>query len=483
MRFLEMPNTPAGTRLVGVCLATTLLAACGGGGGDPAPVVEATVLGVQANAVLEGTTGQTNLVLVVTLDKPVVNSVTLSYSTASLAKAGVVGAAAGVATGGAACGGAVDYIANNAGSPVSVTIAAGGAAVVNVPIAVACGDTVFEPNESFSLAWTSGSANGTLTASVINDDAGGLNSAGVATVLGGGAAFGRDTNALTNSNADGALGFSFANTAVGACRVDQVTGLTWATLDGFAYTQAAVATRVTAENGLALCGFSDWRVPGVEELASLVDASRSAEPINADTNGATMMTSQYWSEDARVGSINDQMVVDFSALGAVSFRLKTQTAGVRLVRGTVFTDPCLGASFVDHTDGTVSDTRTGLMWKQCPEGLSGGACGTGAAIDTSTTVPVTRVTTVNADPATLGLGYADWRIPSRQELASLVCRAAPAAPLINAAVFPATDAVAYLTSTLHPLSGLPWFVGFDADGSVGVGNVGGKRLRLVRAGQ
>lgn len=482
MRFLEMPNSPAVTRLVGVCLASTLLAACGGGGGAPAPVVEATVLGVQANAVLEGSTGQTNLELVVTLDKPVVNSVALSYSTASLAKAGVVGAAAGVATGGAACGGAVDYIANDAGSPVSVTIAAGVTSVVNVPISIVCGDTVFEPNESFSVAWTAGAANGTVTASVINDDAGGLNSAGVATVLGGGDAFGRDTNPLTNLNADGALGFSFENTPTGSCRTDKVTGLTWGTLDGSTPTHSAVATKVTTANGVALCGFSDWRVPGVEELASLVDASRSAEPINADTNGATMMTSQYWSEDARVGGINDQMVVDFSALGAVGFRLKTQTAGVRLVRGTVFTDPCVGASFSDHTDGTVSDTRTGLMWKQCSEGLSGGACGTGAAVDTTTTTPVTRVNTVNADPATLGLGYSDWRIPSRQELASLVCRAVGAAPLINTAVFPATDAVAYLTSTLDP-SGRSWFVGFDIDGSVGPGNVGGKRLRLVRAGQ
>jgi hypothetical protein len=483
MRFLEMPNYPMVTRLAGVCLVSTLLVACGGGGGGALPVVEASVLGVQASAVLEGNVGQTNLVLIVTLDKPVVSSVTLRYSTASLAKAGVAGAAAGVATGGSACGGAVDYIAIDAGNPVSVVIPAGGGAVVNVSFPVVCADTAFEPNERFSLVWSAGAANGTLAASIINDDAGGLNGAGVATVLGGGAAFGRDTNPLTNSNADGALGFSFANTAVGACRADNVTGLTWGTLDGFAYTQAAVAAQVAAANGVALCGFTDWRVPGVEELASLVDAAKPAEPVNADTNGATMMTGQYWSKDARVGSINDQMVVGFSSLGAISFRNKTLTAGVRLVRGTAWGDPCVGAPFVDHADGTVSDTRTGLMWKQCSEGLGGAACGTGAAIDTTTTNPVTQVNLVNAAPATVGLGYADWRIPSRQELASLVCRAAVAAPLINTTAFPATDVFSYLTSTLHPLSGQSWFVGFEVDGSVGVGSVGGKRLRLVRAGQ
>jgi hypothetical protein len=38
------------------------------------------------------------------------------------------------------------------------------------------------------------------------------------------------------------------------------------------------------------------------------------------------------------------------------------------------------AVYIDHGDGTVSDTRTGLMWKQCLEGLSGDRCQTGAEL-------------------------------------------------------------------------------------------------------
>lgn len=482
MSLFAIPKPLALARLASIGIFSALLVACGGGGGG-APVAEATVVTVQSGGVLEGQAGQSNLMLVVTFDKPVVNSVTLRYSTASLAKAGIAGAPAGAATGGVACGGGVDYLEVALGSPASIVIAAGGGATVTVPAAVVCGDAVFEPNENFSVAWTAGAANGTLVATIINDDVGGLNGAGVATVLGGAAAFGRDTNPLTNSPADGALGFSFANTVVGLCRTDQVTGMTWGTLDGFAYTQAAVAAQVvTANAGAGLCGFNDWRVPGAEELTSLVDASKSAVPINADTNGATVMTSQYWSREARVGGINDQMVVDFSSLGAVGFKLKTLTAAVRLVRGTALADPCVGAPFVDHTDGTVSDTRTGLMWKQCSEGLTGAACAGGAAVDSANAV--NQLNLVNADPAVLGLGYSDWRIPSRHELSSLVCRSAVAAPLINAAAFPATGAFSYLSSTLHPLSAASsWFVNFDVDGSVGVGAAGGKRLRLVRAGQ
>lgn len=471
----------------GATVGAALLAACGGGGGGTPPAVpEAVVLSVTTVAVLEGQAGVQNMVLTVTLDKPLAAAATISYTTASTAKAGVP-AGAGFATGGSACGGGVDYIQAPAGSPARVTIAAG-SQVATVPISLVCGDTDFEPNETFTVNWSVGSRSGSVVATIVNDDAGGLNSPGVATVLGGGAAFGRDTGSLTNSSLDGALGFSFANTVAGGCRVDQVTGLTWGTVDPASYTQAAVAAQVAAANaGAGLCGFTDWRAPGTEELASLVDHARSAAPINADVNGITQMSGSYWTNDGRVGSINDQMIVDFTNLGAVDALLKASTAHVRLVRGTGLGDPCSGARYVDHGDGTVSDPKTGLMWKQCPEGLSGAACATGTAFTTAlvgNTDAATRAATVNANAATLGLGYGDWRVPSRNELASLVCRAAVAAPLINTAVFPATGAVSYASSTLHPTApGANWFVNFDTDGSVGAISNANKRLRLVRAGQ
>lgn len=278
--------------------------------------------------------------------------------------------------------------------------------------------------------------------------------------------------------------FIFEDVA-GGCRADLKTGLTWGTLDGMAYQQAGVAALVVAANaGAGLCGFTDWRVPGVEEMGSLVDTARAANPINADAGGAVAspMAGPYWSVDARVAAATDQMVMDFSALGAVGPRLKTLTAAARLVRGTPLGDPCLAGQFTVNMNGTVTDARTKLVWKQCSEGLSDATCTTGVALDTTTTVPADRLALVNANPPTLGSGFSDWRIPTRKELASLVCRSAGAAPLIDLATFPATDAVSFISSTLHPTSGLPWFVNFDAEGSIGVGAVAGKRIRLVRAG-
>ena len=37
------------------------------------------------------------------------------------------------------------------------------------------------------------------------------------------------------------------------------------------------------------------------------------------------------------------------------------------------------AVFIDHGDGSVSDTLTGLMWDQCSWRQSGSACATGSA--------------------------------------------------------------------------------------------------------
>lgn len=469
------------------CLAATVLVACGGGGGGgEAPVAQAVVLSVASADVLEGQGGLQSMVLTVTLDKAPVAASTIRYFTTSTAKAGITNGA-GSATGGAACGPGVDYLQASQGSPASVTIPAG-AQVVAIPVKLICGDTDFEPNETFTLNWTAGAHTGSVLVTIVNDDAGGLNSPGVATVLGGAAAFGRDTGSLTNSNADGALGFAFADTTSGGCRADLVTGLTWGTIDIASYTQSAAAAQVAAANaGGGMCGFTDWRVPGVEELASLVDHSRSVAPVNADLNGAgTQMAGLYWSNDGSVGAINDQMVVDFTGLGVVGVQLKTQMAHVRLVRGTGLGDPCDNSRYTDHGDGTVSDAKTGLMWKQCSEGLGGAACATGTAFATAVagnTDAVTRLGTVNANAATLGLGYADWRIPSRNELASLVCRSAVAAPLINTTLFPATDPVSYLSSTPHASPGASWFVDFQQQGSVGATSNAGKRLRLVRAGQ
>jgi hypothetical protein len=86
--------------------------------------------------------------------------------------------------------------------------------------------------------------------------------------------------------------------------------------------------------------------------------------------------------------------------------------------------------FVVHGDGTVTDTRTGLMWTQA-------------------TVGKKRLTHADAEKACAKLKTADhrdWRLPTLEELESLrdVTRHDPA---IDIAVFPDTKSNWYWTST------------------------------------
>ena len=87
--------------------------------------------------------------------------------------------------------------------------------------------------------------------------------------------------------------------------------------------------------------------------------------------------------------------------------------------------------YTDHKDGTVTDNKTNLMWKQCSEGLSGSGCTAGTA--TTYTYKAAIELAENATFAT----YSDWRLPNIKELRSLVTRDRYD-PAINSTLFPNT---------------------------------------------
>jgi hypothetical protein len=90
------------------------------------------------------------------------------------------------------------------------------------------------------------------------------------------------------------------------------------------------------------------------------------------------------------------------------------------------------SAYVDHGDGTVTDTRSGLMWRVCSEGQTWGP---GACSGPATTY-AWAAALAHAEAAT-DSRYSDWRLPNIKELRGLVeeCRIAPA---INETVFPNT---------------------------------------------
>ena len=158
--------------------------------------------------------------------------------------------------------------------------------------------------------------------------------------------------------------------------------------------------------------------------------------------------------------------------------------GVVALAGLLGAGQALAASsppFVDHGDGTVTDTSTGLMWDQCADGLSGnGVCTTGSAATYTWANALGLAATQNAANYK---DYSDWRLPSIVELQTLV-KTGVGLPFIDAAAFPNTPASYFWSgSSLVPYPVGAWYVGFVDGVTYNSFKAGAIYVRLVRGGQ
>lgn len=172
-----------------------------------------------------------------------------------------------------------------------------------------------------------------------------------------------------------------------------------------------------------------------------------------------------------------------------------QQEGVKVSGGTAMgeggsqQDRRIG-QYIDHGNGTVTDTKTGLMWKRCSEGLSGDNCEHGKAEEYTYDDAVKRFKHVDY------AGYSDWRLPTVDELKTLVycskgienkksgsCNDGSERPTINQQAFPNTVWWYWSGSPFAGYSDYAWSVHFN-NGSPGFGyrNARGA-IRLVRGGQ
>ena len=161
---------------------------------------------------------------------------------------------------------------------------------------------------------------------------------------------------------------------------------------------------------------------------------------------------------------------------ALSLAMGMATAAAQTCRDDIrATAP--DSRFQDHGNGTVTDLATGLIWKQCAEGLSGAGCAAGSVA--ILTWPQALQRAADADFA----GSTLWRLPNKKELASLVewrC----VDPAINARFFPNTPAAWFWSSSpVANRSDCAWRVTFYG-GHVDYGVKDDARyVRLVRGGQ
>jgi hypothetical protein len=207
---------------------------------------------------------------------------------------------------------------------------------------------------------------------------------------------------------------------------DNVTGLMWT---------ANIDEKVTfseAKSGAATCnvgGYTDWRLPSIKELYSLVlfsgldisgpnpsqfipflDENYFEFEYGDENAGERLIDAQYWSGTEYVSTTMNGASTTFG-FNFADGRIKgypnetgpngsPMTQFVRYVRGA--SDYGIN-DFVDNKDGTVSDLATGLMWMQEDNGEG--------------------VSWKEALAYAEGFeyaGYSDWRLPNAKELQSIV---------------------------------------------------------------
>ena len=233
---------------------------------------------------------------------------------------------------------------------------------------------------------------------------------------------------------------AYTVSADGLTVYDQNTGLTWqrspclkadatpASKDKLTWAQAqALPAKL---NAIKYGGYSDWRLPTIKQLYSLIDF-RGIDPSGfsgADTSklrpfidtscfkfaygqtdmGERVIDSQWASSTLYVGNSSKLFGVNFAdgrikGYGLTMPGRQDKTFFVICVRG----NPSYGTNdFVDNKDKTVTDRATGLMWSK--EDSNKGMTWEEA------------LAWVQARNKEKFLGYDDWRLPSAKELHSIV---------------------------------------------------------------
>jgi hypothetical protein len=266
---------------------------------------------------------------------------------------------------------------------------------------------------------------------------------------------------------------------------DNTTGLIWKSciegLSGAAcvtgtantYTWAVAQTQCTALNSAnsnaGYAGQKNWRLPTKPELETIVDASTQNPAISAVAFPATI-NNNYLTLNEYLPNTANAWMVNFGTGMSVNL----SKTGSNYVRCVAAGTPVTNTLFQDNGNGTVTELRTNLVWQRCTDGLTGATC-TGASNVHTWTQALTFCNT-------LGLASRTWRLPSLNELRSIIA-ADRQSPAIDAVVFPGTVSNYYWSSTTHiPNVTEGWMIFFTEGSSANIIKTNTGRVRCVSTG-
>jgi hypothetical protein len=260
---------------------------------------------------------------------------------------------------------------------------------------------------------------------------------------------------------------------------DSVTGLMWQQSpdtngDGSINSRdkLAYADAVSYCEDLSLAAYTDWTLPTIKQLYSLIDfRGTDPAPQATDDNGLVPFINTDYFAFTYGDTSAGERIIDAQYASATLYgstvalgRGETQAMfGVNFADGRIKGYPTTGIAFwvqcvrgnssygqnafIDNGDGTITDAATGLMWAQD---------------DSGTSMNWEEALAYAAERnAANHLGYNDWRLPNAKELQSIVdytrtpdtTGSAAIDPLFNITSFTneagETDYPYYWSSTTH----------------------------------
>lgn len=239
----------------------------------------------------------------------------------------------------------------------------------------------------------------------------------------------------------------------GLTMTDNLTGLVWtknANLSG-SVTWDNAFTHIATLNAGPYGGRSDWRLPNIVELMSIMYYGSSSMSAWLSSFGFTVSSTTFWSSTTYNNILNEAWCFDVES-GSKNYTAKMNAYNAWAVAGTstnlpktgqticynssgvIITCPGTGQDgelqmgvswpsprFTDNLDGTITDNLTGLMWAEDANDMAA----TYPSFDTDLPLGNGVVTWQHAlDYVTMlngvnYLGYSDWRLPNFNELMSL----------------------------------------------------------------
>jgi len=216
---------------------------------------------------------------------------------------------------------------------------------------------------------------------------------------------------------------------------DNITGLMWQQSpdtdgngdidadDKLNYDQA-----VAGAGTLSLGGYTDWRLPTIKELYSLIEFSgiECSSYEGTDTSGLVPFIDTAYFDFGYGDTSAGERIID-AQYASITKYVSTTMNGNETMFGVNFADGRIkgygtsmtffviyvrgntsygGNSFIDNGDGTITDSVSGLMWSQNDSG-------TGLNWEEALAWVVTQ-------NAANYLGYSDWRLSNIKELQSIV---------------------------------------------------------------